>query len=343
MLLETLQLPLPCTHSPSRTAPISDTVFFTWYVHLCLPKPLETILKSAFHIFNQQASLVEEFVQNFHHPLSPFLFFSHIFLHVYISLPLPHMLTHILIFPFSPPALLSCCISYRWPPVRWVCGRFSITEGQPAPSMPPACSQTPVPGPAEALSQAAQRDTWPNHRNTSSCRLPDAHHGENSGQRWRSGALLFLCIWVHISTKHLSIKTELAFNFHHNKSLIPLSEVSFKTPQSESGWTQGVGKKTGWEREQQLPFLYNQLTWKTTLCLRLEAITLGVRFKTFVCQHDRREQGCNLMRGLHEGETLHGKLPTDRRKERPLSVARTRRLAEMWLFSRSFMHLRLIT
>lgn len=31
------------------------------------------------------------------------------------------------------------------------------------------------PGPAEALSWAVQRDTWPNHRNPSSCRLPDAH------------------------------------------------------------------------------------------------------------------------------------------------------------------------
>lgn len=39
--------------------------------------------------------------------------------------------------------------------------------------------------------------------------------------------------------------------------------------------------------EEQLPFLCETLTWKGTLCPRLEAITLGVRFKTFVCQHDR--------------------------------------------------------
>lgn len=73
------------TRSQSSTAQISDTVFFTWYVHLCLPKPLETILKSAFHIFNQKASSVEEFVQNFHYPLSPSLssplfFFLHSFM-----------------------------------------------------------------------------------------------------------------------------------------------------------------------------------------------------------------------------------------------------------------------
>lgn len=74
----------------------------------------------------------------------------------------------------------------------------------------------------------------------------------------------------------------------------------------------GVKKKG---REQQLPFLSDQLTWKATLCLRLEAITLGVRFKTFVCQHDRREQGCNLMRGQWEWETLHGQLHAERQRE----------------------------
>lgn len=78
------------------------------------------------------------------------------------------------------------------------------------------------------------------------------------------------------------------------------------------GERKGV-KKEG--REQQLPFLSDQLTWKATLCLRLEAITLGVRFKTFVCQHDRREQGCNLMRGQWEWETLHGQLHAERQRE----------------------------
>lgn len=87
-------------------------------------------------------------------------------------------------------------------------GRFRSRRGKPAHSAPPACSQTPVPGPAEALSQAGQRDTWPNRRNTSSCRLPDAHHGENSGQRWRSSprtysttresALAFFFFFTHV-------------------------------------------------------------------------------------------------------------------------------------------------
>lgn len=58
MVLETLHLLLPCSLSSlalkSSTAKISDTVFFTWYVHLCLPKPLETILKSAFHYLTKR-------------------------------------------------------------------------------------------------------------------------------------------------------------------------------------------------------------------------------------------------------------------------------------------------
>lgn len=58
--------------------------------------------------------------------------------------------------------------------------------------------------------------------------------------------------------------------------------------------------------EQLPPFLRPKLTWKSTLCPRFEAITPGVRFKTFVCQHDSREQGCNLMRGQREWETQHG-------------------------------------
>lgn len=49
MILATLLLLLPCTLT--NTAQISDTVFFTWYVHLCLPKPLETLLTFAFHPF----------------------------------------------------------------------------------------------------------------------------------------------------------------------------------------------------------------------------------------------------------------------------------------------------
>ncbi|KAG7526557.1 hypothetical protein JOB18_041703 [Solea senegalensis] len=85
--------------------------------------------------------------------------------------------------------------TYALHSVTWEIGLGdAITRGQPAHSAPPACSQNPVPGPAEALSQAGQRDTWPNRRNTSSCRLPDAHHGENSGQRR--------------STKHLFIEFE---------------------------------------------------------------------------------------------------------------------------------------
>lgn len=77
-------------------------------------------------------------------------------------------------------------------------------------------------------------------------------------------------------------------------------------------------------REQALPFFSGRLTWKSTLWLRLEAITLGVRFKTFVCQHDRREQGCNLMRGQREWEAQRGR---GREERGLLSGARTRRRA----------------
>lgn len=51
------------------------------------------------------ASSVEEFVQDFHYPLSPSLSSSTLFFwspQFYVFLSLPHMLTHILIFSFSP-------------------------------------------------------------------------------------------------------------------------------------------------------------------------------------------------------------------------------------------------
>lgn len=95
MVLETLQLLLPHTHSPSRTAPISDTVFFTWYVHLCLPKPLETVLKSVFHIFNQWASLSRRICPKF--PSTPFSFSFPTFFSTCLHFPAssPHAHTHL--------------------------------------------------------------------------------------------------------------------------------------------------------------------------------------------------------------------------------------------------------
>lgn len=57
-----------------------------------------------------------------------------------------------------------------------------------ASSLPPHLPLLPIVGSADVLSQAGQRDTWPNHRNTSSCRLLDAHHREKPGQRWRSSS-----------------------------------------------------------------------------------------------------------------------------------------------------------
>lgn len=65
----------------------------------------------------------------------------------------PNMLTHVFIFsPFRPAALLSCCINYSWPPVRWVCGTFLNAERQPDRCVPPPCSRTPAtPGPRWGL------------------------------------------------------------------------------------------------------------------------------------------------------------------------------------------------
>ncbi|TWW73862.1 hypothetical protein D4764_15G0012580, partial [Takifugu flavidus] len=62
-----------------------------------------------------------------------------------------------------------------------------------ASSLPP--SQTWVLGSTDVLSQAGQRDTWPNHRNTSSCRLPDVHHREKPGQRSYCSAILCSALW----------------------------------------------------------------------------------------------------------------------------------------------------
>lgn len=75
MVLETLLLLLPCTLS--NAAQISDTVFFTWYVHLCLPKPLETLLKFAFHPFflKKKLNQKDSSFEHFHHPLSSLFFF----------------------------------------------------------------------------------------------------------------------------------------------------------------------------------------------------------------------------------------------------------------------------
>lgn len=142
---------------------------------------------------------------------------------------------------------------------------------------------------------------------------------------------VILCIVLHCQNAYGVTEK---VSFLKNGKQIRAERLLNCATQSENGRVRGVKKR---QREQQLPFLSDQLTWKATLCLRLEAITLGVRFKTFVCQHDRREQGCNLMRGQREWETRHGQLPTEKGKEKPLSVARTwQLLAEKWMFTGRF-------
>ena len=149
--------------------------------------PLPSPIKVCIPCFNDGVSRVEE-CQN---------------VHVFLSAP---QLFYFLCLPV--------CISFTPPPsthlyLNFVCSiqqsalyrAVSVTPqqmsgGRPAGHFraqraaslysPPAFSQNSVPGPTEALSQTGQKDTWPNHRNTSSCRLPDVHQGENSGQRWRS-------------------------------------------------------------------------------------------------------------------------------------------------------------
>lgn len=134
---------------------------------------------------------VEEFVQNFHYPLSPPLSSPLSFLSTAPCFPVssPHALTHTrLNFLFFPP--LQRC--YRGVSVTadhqsgGSAGHFRSRRGsqlaqrlQPAPRLQSQAPLRPCP-------RQGWGDTWPNHRNTSSCRLPDAHHGENPGQRWRS-------------------------------------------------------------------------------------------------------------------------------------------------------------
>lgn len=184
MVLETVLLLLPC--ALSNTAQISDTVFFTWYVHLCLPKPLETLLKFAFHPFffkflNQKDSSLE----HFHHPFSSLLFFSF------------HMLAHFLILPS-----LQGFLMYQLQLTTSQVGLQDISEHRGAAGSLSASSLTPpqtlVHGLHWCLVPGRQRDTWPNHRNTSSCRLPDAHHREKPGQRWRSSSGATTSPYAHI-------------------------------------------------------------------------------------------------------------------------------------------------
>lgn len=104
--------------------------------------------------------------------------------------PPPRMLAHFLIFSFSPSR--ASILMYQLQLTTSQVGLQDISEHQgaagslSASSLPP--SQTLVLGSTDVLSQAGQRDTWPNHRNTSSCRLPDVHHREKPGQRWRSSS-----------------------------------------------------------------------------------------------------------------------------------------------------------
>lgn len=144
-----------------------------------MPKPLETLLKFAFHPFFLKKKFVNQkdsSLEPFHHPLSSFF-------------P-PHIAAHFLIFSFSPSR--ASVLMYQLQLTTSQVGLQDISEHQgaagslSAPSLPP--SQTSVLGSTDVLSQAGQRDTWPNHRNTSSCRLPDVHHREKPGQRWRSSS-----------------------------------------------------------------------------------------------------------------------------------------------------------
>lgn len=121
------------------------------------------------------------------------------------------MLTHI--FIFTSPLQHCYIVLYQLQLTSSHVGLRDISDHRGAANSLSASSllYNPVPGPAEALSQAGQRDTWPNRRNTSSCRLPDAHHGENSGQRWRSSprtaalpdiSLGFSAFQVYCSPRH---------------------------------------------------------------------------------------------------------------------------------------------
>lgn len=136
-------------------------------IKICIPSLFK---KNKF--VNQKDSSLE----HFHHPLSSFF-------------PL-HMLAHFLIFSFSPSR--ASILMYQLQLTTSQVGLQDISEHQgaagslSASSLPP--SQTLVLGSTDVLSQAGQRDTWPNHRNTSSCRLPDVHHREKPGQRWRSSS-----------------------------------------------------------------------------------------------------------------------------------------------------------
>lgn len=142
MVLETVLLLLPC--ALSNTAQISDTVFFTWYVHLCLPKPLETLLKFAFHpfffkIFKPKGLLTWTFPSSF--LLSFFSF---------------HMLAHFLILPS-----LQGFLMYQLQLTSSQVGLQDISEHRGAAGSLSASSLTPRPklwfmGSTDVLSQAGR-------------------------------------------------------------------------------------------------------------------------------------------------------------------------------------------
>lgn len=184
MVLETVLLLLPCTLS--NTAQISDTVFFTWYVHLCLPKPLETLLKFAFHpfffyIFKPKGLLTWTFPSSF--LLSSFFLFPHAC--TLLNSPLPPGLPNVSVTADHQSG--GSAGHFRAPKGSRLTQRLQLD--------PP---QTLVHGLHWCLVPGRQRDTWPNHRNTSSCRLPDAHHREKPGQRWRSSSGATTSPYAHI-------------------------------------------------------------------------------------------------------------------------------------------------
>lgn len=130
----------------------------------------------------------------------------------------PHAHTH-LNFPLFPSS--AALVLYQLQLTTSQVGLQDILDYAGAASSLRASSLLPhsSPRPMEALSQAAQRDTWPNRRNTSSCRLPDVRHGGNSGQRWRSSpgttalpeplrSVVRFHIYLTYYIKHVCVKGE---------------------------------------------------------------------------------------------------------------------------------------
>lgn len=172
--------------SPAKKAWNEILCFFFFLLDTIMfarQKPLETVIKSGPSYFSIKKPLqLKSLVQHFHYPLSPSLP-SRLLPHRRCPpqprcSPPPHTSS------FSPLLLRRCCCNVSITADRQSggsAGCFRSQRGSSARSAPRLQAQAPT----EALSQAGQRDTWPNHGNTSSCRLPDARRRQNPGQRWR--------------------------------------------------------------------------------------------------------------------------------------------------------------